>query len=80
MTTLGRVLGVGPRTEADTDRWIVTISIEGDPPDVRMLEPVRSHAEAIERAEANNCTRVVFIGTVLREMAQAGVGRPLVNA
>ena len=80
MTTLGRVLGVGPRTDVDADRWIVTITIEGNPPEVTLLEPVSCYAEAIERAEANDCNRVVFIGSVLSEMAQAGVAGRLVHA
>ena len=80
MTPLGRVLGVGPRTDDDTDRWIVTISIEGNPPQVTVLEPVSSYTEAIDRAEAHTCSRVVFIGSTLSEIAAAGVGGPLVDS
>jgi hypothetical protein len=74
--TVRRVLTIGPRDAADR-RWLATLTVHGDEPQVFVLAPVASWHDVVDHETAFEADHVQLDPGTLREMLAAGVGPPL---
>jgi hypothetical protein len=70
-----RTIMIGPRDPVD-GRWLATLTIEGDEPQVFALTPVGSWHDIVDHEATFEADRVHVLPASLREMIEAGVGPP----